>query len=52
MDNKRIATTSIGVLIGGGLMFGLAKATRANSGLSIIFIITGASIGGLIGYAR
>jgi hypothetical protein len=52
MDSNRILTTGTGALIGGGLLFGISKGFKANTGFLVTFTVIGVAIGGLVGYAR
>lgn len=52
METNRFLTTGTGALIGGGLMFGISKGFKANTGFLITFTIIGFAVGGLVGYAR
>jgi hypothetical protein len=52
MKDSRIYTTPLAAIAGGGLLFGIAKGFKANSGVLIALTIVGAAIGGIAGYAR
>ena len=52
MKDSRIWTTPLGAVVGGGLLFGISKGFKANTGFLITFTIIGATVGGLAGFAR